>query len=60
MKKELLKELLTTKQVAQLLQVKPLTIYRKVKAKDLKAYSIGRHLRFKIEDIEIFLKKHRI
>jgi len=54
------KEFLTVKEVAELLRVKPLTIYRKVKAGQLEGYSIGRHLRFKREDIEMFLEKHKI
>ncbi len=54
------KEFLTVKEVAELLRVKPLTIYRMVKDSRLKGYSIGRNLRFKRQDIDAFLERCKV
>ena len=54
------KEFLTVKEVAELLRVKPLTVYRMVKDGRLYGYSIGRNLRFKRQDIDVFLESSRV
>jgi|PlaIllAssembly_1097288.scaffolds.fasta_scaffold2300639_2 excisionase family DNA binding protein len=54
------KEFYTVEEVSGLLRVQPLTIYRWVKSGKLKGYSLGRRLRFKQEDIDVFLESSRV
>ena len=56
---ELPQEFYTVKELAKLLRVTEMTIYRWVKHRELVAYQIGRVMRFRRDDIEAFLKKHR-
>lgn len=53
-----LEELLTTDQVAQYLKIKLPRVYELVAARKLKAYRVGRQLRFRRRDIEEFLEGH--
>jgi putative molybdopterin biosynthesis protein len=43
------------RQLADLLNVNKMTIYRLVERGDLRAYRIGRALRFRPSDVEVFL-----
>lgn len=56
---ELPQEFYTVKELADLLRVTEMTIYRWVKRGELAAYQIGRVMRFRRDDIEAFLEKHR-
>ena len=56
---ELPQEFYTVKELAELLRVTEMTIYRLVKRGELTAYHIGRAMRFRRDDIEVFLEKHR-
>ena len=51
-----MEEFLTTKQVAQYLQVKPLTVYQWAKTNKIPAVKIGRIWRFKREVIDSYLE----
>jgi len=51
-----LEELLRTDEVAQYLKVKLPRVYELVAARKLKAYRVGRQLRFRRRDIEEFLE----
>ena len=48
-------EILTVKEVAKYLRVTPDTVYRLSKRGTIPASKVGRHIRFKREDIEEFL-----
>ena len=48
--------LLTSKQVAQILQVHPLTVLKYIKAGKLKGIKLGRVWRFREKDVEQFLE----
>ena len=54
------KEFHTVSQVAKLLQLTEMTIYRMVNRGDLPCYCIGRVKRFRRDDIEEFLKACRV
>lgn len=51
------KEMITVKEVADMLNVSPKTIYAWVKEKVLPAIKIRRTIRFKKRDIEQFMEK---
>jgi excisionase family DNA binding protein len=51
-------ELLTTDEVARYLKVKLPRVYELVTARKLKAFRVGRQLRFRRRDIEHFLERH--
>jgi excisionase family DNA binding protein len=53
-------EFYTVSQLAQLLQLTEMTIYRMVHRGELPCYSIGRVKRFRQSDIEAFLKRCRV
>jgi len=53
-------EFFTVNELAELLRVKPLTIYRMVKRGDIQCHRIGRALRFRRDDVEGFLKRTRV
>ncbi len=53
-----LEELLTTDEVAQYLKVKLPRVYELVAARKLKAFRIGRQLRFRRRDVEEFLEHY--
>lgn len=52
-----MEEYLTAKQVAEYLQVKPLTIYQWAREEKIPAIKIGRIWRFKKEAIDKFLEE---
>lgn len=47
----------TAKELAELLSVNVMTIYRYIKAKRLKAYKIGKEFRIEREEFESFMNK---
>ncbi len=49
-------QLLTVKQVSELLQVKPEWLYDKTKSGDFPHVRLGRHIRFRPVDIEAYLR----
>lgn len=51
------KEFYIPEELAEVLQVNIMTIYRYVKAKKLKAYKIGRQYRIDKREFKAFLKK---
>ncbi|HEY4484097.1 MAG TPA: helix-turn-helix domain-containing protein [Candidatus Paceibacterota bacterium] len=51
------KDFYTAKDLAELLSVNIMTIYRYINAKKLKAYKIGKEYRINKVDFETFLKK---
>lgn len=53
-------EFYTVAQLARLLQLTEMTIYRMVHRGELPCYSIGRVKRFRHNDIEAFLKRCRV
>jgi excisionase family DNA binding protein len=53
------KEFYNTKELAALLQVAEMTIYRLVKRGELPSYMIGSAMRFRRDDIEEYLQKCR-
>lgn len=53
-------EFYTVAQLARLLQLTEMTIYRMVHRGDLPCYSIGRVKRFRQNDVEAFLKRCRV
>jgi excisionase family DNA binding protein len=50
------KKFFTAKELAESLQVTPMTIYRLAKRGELRAVRIGRSIRFSSEDVEDFIK----
>jgi len=50
---------LTVKELAELLKVNKMTIYRYVKAGKLQAFKVGKDLRVKSEDFEKFIETLR-
>lgn len=50
--------LLTPAEVAVILSVKLPRVYEAVKARRLRAVRVGRLLRFRLRDIELFLERH--
>jgi excisionase family DNA binding protein len=53
------REFLLTEEVAELLRVSTMTIYRNIKAGKLKAYKFGKDWRIRKNDLEAFLKAHK-
>jgi len=53
-------EFLTVEQLAGLLHLNPMTIYRLVKSGKLPVYVLGRVMRFRRDDLEDFLAKSRV
>lgn len=58
-KSTVVKEFLTTAEVAEWLNIHPTTIYKLMENKEIHAYKIGRVNRFKKADIEEYLAKNR-
>ncbi len=54
------KEFYTVRDLAKLLQVTEMTVYRMIRRGDLPHYNIGRSKRFRRDDVEAFLEKCRI
>jgi excisionase family DNA binding protein len=55
-----MEELLNPQQVAKILSVKPITVYKWVEKDLISCYRLGRCIRFKPEDVERFLEERRI
>jgi excisionase family DNA binding protein len=53
-------EFYTVSQLARLLQLTEMTIYRMVHRGELPCYSIGRVKRFRQNDVEAFLRRCRV
>jgi len=54
-------KLLTVDEVAEILQVSPTTVYRRIQAGELPAIKLGhRQVRIKPEDLEAYIEAHRI
>lgn len=53
------KEFYTTRELARLLKVAEMTIYRMVRRGELPCHNIGRAKRFRRGDVEAFLKRCR-
>jgi len=54
------KEFYTVRDLAKLLQVTEMTVYRMIRRGDLPHYKIGRSKRFRRDDVEAFLEKCRV
>lgn len=54
------KEFYTVSQLADLLQLTEMTIYRMINRGELPCYAIGRRKRFRQGDVEEFLEQHRV
>ncbi len=54
------REFYTVAQLADLLQLNEMTIYRIIKAGELRYHQIGRMMRFRDDDVEEFLKQRRV
>lgn len=54
------REFFTVTQLAELLQLTEMTIYRMINRGELPCYAIGRIKRFRQRDIENFLESHRL
>ena len=54
------REFYSVQQIASLLQLDEMTIYRMVKRGDLASYAIGRIKRFRSRDLEAFLEGSRV
>ena len=52
--------LFTPEQVAQFLQLHPMTILRMIKKKEIKAMRIGRVYRIMKEDLDDYLKRMKV
>lgn len=52
------KKLLSVKETAELLATSPDTVYRQWKIWGMKAYRVGRELRFREQDVEAWLEQH--
>ena len=55
-----LKEYLTVREVAELLQLSVLTIYKYIKLDHLKAIAFGRHYRVSRDALETFINEHKV
>ena len=54
------REFYTVVQLADILQLNEMTIYRMIKTGQLPCHQIGRMVRFRNDDVEEFLKQHRV
>ena len=54
------KEFYTVRDLAKLLLVTEMTVYRMIRRGDLPYYNIGRSKRFRRDDVEAFLDKCRV
>lgn len=53
-------KMLSTQQVMEFLQISRQTLYRYVKSRKLKAYRIGKQLKFKEEDVKTFIESREV
>lgn len=49
----------TPAEIAEILKLNKITIYRKIKAKQLKAYKIGKEFRIDQNELDNFLEKSK-
>lgn len=49
----------TVDEIAEILKVNPMTVYRWIKAGKLKSYKAGRNFRIKKGDLDKFLEQNR-
>lgn len=54
------KKLYKVEEIAEILQVTKMTVYRYIKAKKIKAYKIGKEIRIDGADFEAFLESIKI
>ena len=52
--------LMTAREVADVLRVSPMTVYRMVRAGSLRAFRVGRQLRIPVEDVQGYIEAHTI
>lgn len=50
----------TVKEIADTLQINPLTVYEYIRTRQLSALKLGRYYRVSSEDLQIFLANKRI
>ncbi len=55
-----LSRLLSIKEVIEILSIGRATLYRMIDAGEIKAYKIGKGVRFKQEEIEEYINSHQI
>ncbi len=60
MNKPKLTRLLSIKEVIEILNIGRATLYRMIDAGEIKAYKIGKGVRFKQEEIEKYINSHQI
>ncbi len=51
-------KLLTTAEVANILRISIITLYRKAKNQEIKCYKLGRKILFEEDDIERYLREN--
>ncbi|MEA3369467.1 MAG: helix-turn-helix domain-containing protein [Candidatus Ratteibacteria bacterium] len=49
-------KLMTAKELAEYIQLNPLTVYRKVKTREIPCIRLGRSIRFRKEQIDAWLE----
>jgi putative molybdopterin biosynthesis protein len=54
-----LPEFMTQKELAEILRLSPLTVYRLTKRGEIKAFKVGRSLRYARADIEAYINGRR-
>jgi excisionase family DNA binding protein len=52
-------QFLTVQEVSRYLGIKPATLYSKVEARKIPCYKFGRLVRFRPEDIQVWVENHR-
>lgn len=52
-------EFYLTEEVAEMLRISKMTVYRAIKAGRLKAYKFGKDWRIRKDDLEAFLQAHK-
>lgn len=50
-------ELLTAREVAELMRVSTMTVYRLIKSGELPAIRVGKHLRIRRDDVEAYFDR---
>lgn len=53
-------DLLTPREVAEVMRVSTMTVYRLIKSGELPAIRVGKHLRIKGNDVVLFLDARRV
>lgn len=51
---------LTVREVAELLQLHPITVYRLLKTKELPVFRVGKIWRFRLYDVEAWMKESSV